>query len=90
MVGRNPGLSAIIEIVGGFFGILGLGHIYNGYFNRGIFFLFGYWIFIAIEIAVYLIFAIATFGIGAICLFPIFLINLFIIIFSAKIAFDET
>jgi TM2 domain-containing membrane protein YozV len=41
----NPVVSVILALVFGGIGILGIGHIYNGEWKRGLTFMLGYWIF---------------------------------------------
>ncbi len=41
-------VSAIIELIGGYFGFLGLGWIYGADFIRGVLLLIGYFIFLAV------------------------------------------
>jgi hypothetical protein len=42
--GRDPFIALILEVVGGFFGFLGLGWIYAGRPAMGIALLIGYWL----------------------------------------------
>jgi hypothetical protein len=44
MRGRDPFIALILEVVGGFFGFLGLGWIYAGRPAIGIALLVGYWL----------------------------------------------
>ncbi|MBI4451325.1 hypothetical protein HY642_05095 [Candidatus Woesearchaeota archaeon] len=53
--GINPGVAMMLELVPGFFSVLGIGHFYNGRTVKGLLFLFGYWMYIAIG---YLLFSI--------------------------------
>lgn len=76
---KNPGLSAVLEFVPGLFGFLGIGHIYNGNFGKGIIFLVGYWIFLAVELL--LMFVLIGF-----LLLPV---NLIIIFISAYLAYND-
>ncbi len=48
---NKPIIAALIEIIGGYFGLLGLGWMYGGDFFRGILLLVGYWIFLALVAA---------------------------------------
>ncbi len=46
---NNKAITAIIiELIGGYFGLLGLGWIYGGDFMRGILLLIGYFILLAV------------------------------------------
>lgn len=42
--GRDPFIALVLEVVGGFFGFLGLGWIYAGRPAMGIALLIGYWL----------------------------------------------
>jgi hypothetical protein len=44
MRGRDPFVALILEIIGGFFGFLGIGWIYAGRPLMGILLLLGYWL----------------------------------------------
>jgi hypothetical protein len=44
MRGRDPFVALILEVIGGFFGFLGLGWIYAGRPLLGILLLIGYWL----------------------------------------------
>jgi TM2 domain-containing membrane protein YozV len=44
MRGRDPFVAFVLEVVGGFFGFLGLGWIYAGRPAMGIALLIGYWL----------------------------------------------
>jgi TM2 domain-containing membrane protein YozV len=44
MRGRDPFVALVLEVVGGFFGFLGLGWIYAGRPAMGIALLIGYWL----------------------------------------------
>lgn len=56
--------ALILEIIFGFFGLLGVGHVYSGRFALGILLLIGWWVFIGIGAFI----SSFTLGIGA-CLF---------------------
>jgi len=76
---KDPGIAALLEVVPGLFGFLGIGHIYNGNLGKGIIFLIGYWIFLIIEL-------ILMFVIIGFLLIPI---NLVIILLSAYLAYQD-
>lgn len=40
---KSAGIAAILEVVGGFFQVFGLGNMYAGNIGVGLLFLFGYW-----------------------------------------------
>jgi TM2 domain-containing membrane protein YozV len=44
MRGRDPFIALVLEVVGGFFGFLGLGWIYAGRPAMGLALLIGYWL----------------------------------------------
>jgi TM2 domain-containing membrane protein YozV len=44
MRGRDPFVALVLEVVGGFFGFLGIGWIYAGRPVMGILLLLGYWL----------------------------------------------
>ncbi len=61
---RDSNLAVVLEILPGIFGLLGIGHIYGGYTNRGI-----------VLLVVWLLFVAAETSTGVICCtFPLHLI----------------
>ncbi|MGI8588929.1 MAG: hypothetical protein ACR2M0_14785 [Chloroflexia bacterium] len=68
---KDPNTAVAIEIIGGLFGLLGLGHIYAGRTQQGIMLLVGWWVAIAVVFFFLLpIIGILTLGIGC-CLYPV-------------------
>ncbi len=59
MRGRDPFVALVLEVVGGFFGFLGLGWIYAGRPAMGIALLIGYWL---LDWAIGVTLSIATIG----------------------------
>ena len=59
MRGRDPFVALLLEIVGGFFGFLGIGWIYAGQPVMGILLLLGYWL---LDWIVGVTLAVVTFG----------------------------
>jgi len=45
VIKRDPIVSVVLALIFGGFGVLGIGHFYNGEWGRGLMFLLGYWIF---------------------------------------------
>ena len=58
--GRDPFIALILEVVGGFFGFLGLGWIYAGKPLEGVLLLVCYWL---LDWAIGLTLSIVTFGV---------------------------
>lgn len=64
---RDPIISLVLALVFGVVGILGIGHIYNREYGRGLMFLIGYWIFWFFGI----IFITLTSGFGIMVVLPV-------------------
>jgi len=58
--GRDPFVALMLEVVGGFFGFLGIGWIYAGRPATGILLLIGYWL---LDWALGILLAIVTMGV---------------------------
>ncbi|MBA3530993.1 MAG: hypothetical protein H0T73_03610 [Ardenticatenales bacterium] len=82
---KDPDTAFLIEFVGGlFFGALGVGYIYSGLTNTGIFRLAAYWAY-AITVAVFVGFCSAvTLGFGACLAIPLLPLHLFLVYVSAN------
>ena len=63
---REPFVALLLEIVGGFFGFLGIGWIYAGRLKMGIVLLIGYWI---LDWIIGLTLSICTLGVWC-CIWP--------------------
>ena len=72
--GKDPNTAMVIEILAGFFGFLGIGHIYVGFTQQGLIRLFSWWVvglagfFLAVWAAA------ATNGISLFCFLPLFMV----------------
>jgi hypothetical protein len=68
--GRSGGVAAVLEVVFGLFlGTFGIGHLYAGNVGLGLFLMFGWWLFVAVNVA--LVFLTCGFwGFVAIVLIP--------------------
>jgi len=64
--GRDPFVALLLEVLGGFFGFLGIGWIYAGRPARGILLLIGYWL---LDWILGLALTIGTFGVWC-CVWP--------------------
>ena len=42
---KDPFVALVLEVIGGFFGLAGIGWIYAGQVGRGLIFMAGYWLF---------------------------------------------
>jgi TM2 domain-containing membrane protein YozV len=58
--GRDPFVALLLEVVGGFFGFLGIGWIYAGRPVKGVVLLLGYWL---LDWIVGLVLSFATLGV---------------------------
>ena len=72
---KNPGITAVLALVFGIFGLYGIGHIYVGRLKRG-FILLAVGIVLAILTYLSLIFGIFTFGLGFIIAIPLIIVDL--------------
>ena len=63
----NTTLAIILEVVGGIFGIFGIGWLVSGNTSTGLMFLIGGFVWLAIAIVL----SVVTFGIGLICIWPV-------------------
>lgn len=63
--GPRPGTAALIEAIGGFFQVFGLGWMYAGHPFSGIILMFGYWALLAAN--VFLCFIVIGFITGPLC-----------------------
>jgi hypothetical protein len=75
----KPTLTALIELIGGYFGLLGLGWMVAGDVLRGLLILVGYWL--VLSIAGFL--TMVTFGLAGFVLAPLYLIAPIISAFMA-------
>jgi hypothetical protein len=64
---NNNTLAIVLEVVGGLFGIFGIGWLISGETKTGLMFLIGGLIWIAVAVVL----TIVTLGIGLVCIFPI-------------------
>jgi hypothetical protein len=71
MSNNKPMIAAVIELIGGYFGLLGLGWIYGGDLMRGILILIGYWILLGIGGAL----TTFTLGLLALIFVPLFIVT---------------
>ena len=67
---KDPDTAFLIELVGGIFGLLGLGYVYVGLTNEGLIRLLGFWVLIMVLWGGFSLFATVTFGLGM-CLAPV-------------------
>lgn len=77
--GTDPNLVMVVEILAGFFGFLGIGHMLAGEIGMGLMLLIGWWVYNFIAF----IFIALTVGLGACIIIPI---NIGAIIFSGIMA----
>lgn len=61
---KDPNTAMVIEIVAGYFGLLGMGYLYAGRTAAGLLRLFGYWIFLGLMV-------IAAFGLSVAPIFEV-------------------
>ncbi|MGH2542902.1 MAG: hypothetical protein ACRDIB_08900 [Ardenticatenaceae bacterium] len=84
LTNKDADTAFILELVGGIFGLLGIGYLYAGLTNAGVVRLIGYWIGLTIMWSVFWVFATATFGLGACFCFAPLAVQFIIPFFSAN------
>jgi TM2 domain-containing membrane protein YozV len=85
---KDPGLAAVLELVGTLFAIPGIGWMYAGQFTTGITIFGAYWAFIIVAFVVYFAVTFVTLGCGAFTILLFFPLPVFVGATSAKKVHD--